>query len=182
MILSRKSVLLLCLLVVVFDLPLMGQISEKAGQFDSGKMWTFEYAPTEHFEETYDIDVDEEWFENARLGTLRIPGCSASFVSSYGLVLTNHHCSRSAISSVSQDGETLLDDGFYANSIEEERPVSAMYADQLVAIEDVTEEIFAAEDSAQTDAERVQFRTEAIEAIQERLSAASELSEGSSCR
>ena len=155
----------------------MGQISEKAGEFDNGKMWTFEYPPVEYFEENYDFDADEEWFENARLGALRIPGCTASFVSSYGLVLTNHHCSRTAISAVSGEGEDLLDNGFYAKSLAEERPVPGMYADQLIDIEDVTDEIFLAQDSAQTDAERIQFRDSAIESIQERLAAASGLTD-----
>ena len=173
----RQFVLLLCLLFVAGAVPVSGQISQKAEQFDNGKMWTFEYSPAEYFEDTYDFEADDEWFENARLGTLRIPGCTASFVSSYGLVLTNHHCSRSAISSVSQEGEELLDAGFYAKSVSEERPVPNMYADQLISIEDVTDEIFAAQDSAQTDAERVQFRENAISLIQERIKEASELSD-----
>lgn len=158
-------------------MPLQAQISTKAGQFDNGKMWTFEYSPAEYFEETYDFEADENWFKEAQLGTLRIPGCTASFVSSYGLVLTNHHCSRSAITSVSGQDEELLDNGYYAKSLAEERRVPDLYADQLIAIEDVTDEVFAAQDSAQTDAERVQFRADAIERIQERLREASELEE-----
>ena len=157
--------------------PAQAQKSTQAGPFDNGKMWTFEDAPAEYFEETYDFDADESWFEQARLGALRIPGCTASFVSSYGLVLTNHHCSRTAITNVSGEDEELIERGFYAKSLAEERPVSGMYADQLIAIEDVTEEIFAAQDSAQTDAERVEYEARAIQQIQERLKKASELDE-----
>ncbi|MBX2821324.1 MAG: S46 family peptidase [Rhodothermaceae bacterium] len=177
MVYNRQIVLVLLFLLVGTAAPAYGQISEKAEQFDNGKMWTFEYAPRAYFEETYDFEANERWFENARLGTLRIPGCTASFVSSYGLVLTNHHCSRAAITGVSEDGEDLLEDGFYAKSIAEERPIPNMYADQLVAIEDVTEEIFAATDSAQTDAERVQFREDAIAAVQARAQSNSGLDE-----
>ena len=142
----------------------------RAGQFDQGKMWTFENPPIEYFDETYDFDPDEAWFEHARLGALRIPGCSASFVSPNGLVLTNHHCGRGHATSVSREGENILDDGFYAESLEEERQVVGLWADQLIEIRDVTADVDAATAQAQTPAERAQARDEAIAGIEERIS------------
>ena len=44
---------------------------------------------------------------------LRMPGCSASFVSPHGLVATNHHCAEGAVVAVDRGGEGLLDNGFY---------------------------------------------------------------------
>ncbi len=146
------------------------QDEEKAGRFDNGKMWTFEHPPYEYFREAYDFAPDDSWFEQARLGALRIPGCTASFVSSYGLVLTNHHCSRSAVTQVTQDGEMLTENGFYASSLEEERQVPGFYADQLINITNVTDEVIAAEAEAQTDAERAQARQDAIDGISSRIS------------
>ena len=61
----------------------------QAGPFDQGKMWTFEAPPVNYFAETYGFRPDAAWFEKARLGALRIPSCSASFVSPNGLVMTN---------------------------------------------------------------------------------------------
>ncbi len=141
----------------------------RAGRFDQGKMWTFDYPPIEYFAETYGFNPDEEWFEWARLATLRIPGCTASFVSPNGLVLTNHHCGRSHATNVSREGENILDNGFYAESLREERHVPGMWADQLVEIRDVTDEIAAAIAAAETDAERAQARADAIGTIEERL-------------
>lgn len=112
-----------------------------AGRFDDGKMWTFDFPPTEYLKETYGFEPDAAWYANARLGALRIPGCSASLVSSTGLVMTNHHCARSHVTSVMREGEELVDDGFYAATLEEERPAADMWADQLIAIHDVTEEV-----------------------------------------
>jgi len=112
-----------------------------AQRFDRGKMWTFENAPVDYFEEEYGFRPDETWFRKARLGALRIPGCSASFVSPHGLVMTNHHCGRESVSQVSQESEALLDNGFYAESLEEERKVPDFYVEQLVEIEDVTEKV-----------------------------------------
>jgi len=142
----------------------------RAGRFDMGKMWTFENAPTEYFTDTYGFNADQAWFDGARLAALRIPGCSAAFVSPNGLVVTNHHCVRgSAVVRVTREGESLLDDGFYAPTLEEERPIPNYYVDQLIAAEDVSDKIFAATDQARSDAERQHLRQRVIAEIQDRL-------------
>ena len=140
-----------------------------AGRFDNGRMWTFDFPPVEQFAEAHGFSPDEAWFERARLGALRIPGCTASFVSGLGLVMTNHHCGRNHVSTVSGDDENLLDDGFYAETIELERPVPGLYADQLVEIQDVTDDVYAALEGAETDAERADARREAIANTQRRI-------------
>lgn len=140
----------------------------QAGPFDQGKMWTFEFPPTDYIEETYGFRPDEAWFEKARLGALRIPSCSASFVSPNGLVLTNHHCAREFVSQVSAEGEALLDDGFFATDLADERPVEDFEADQLLEIIDVTEEVNARVDAA-PEAERADVRESVLEEIEERI-------------
>jgi hypothetical protein len=139
----------------------------RAGKFDNGKMWTFEYPPLEYLRETYQFEPDQSWFERVRLGALRIQGCSASFVSPNGLVLTNHHCARESVTGVSQPGENLLDNGFYARSLEEERE-SSQTADQLIAIKDVTEEVYAALEGT-AEAERGAALREIREELSERI-------------
>ena len=141
----------------------------RAGRFDNGKMWTFDFPPIDYLKETYNFEPDAAWFDNARLGALRIPGCSASFVSPNGLLMTNHHCGRSHVTAVTGEGENLTDDGFYATTLDEERRAPNMLADQLIAITDVTDEVYAALEGMETDAERVNARQETIEAIQTRM-------------
>jgi S1-C subfamily serine protease len=141
----------------------------RAGRFDMGRMWTFEYAPRQYFSETYGFPADDDWFDRARLSVLRIPGCSASFVSPNGLVVTNHHCVRNAIVQVTQPGESLLDDGFYADAVTGERRIPNYYADQLLAVQDVSAEVFAAIDAAATDAARAAARQEVLARIEQRL-------------
>jgi hypothetical protein len=140
----------------------------QAGRFDQGKMWTFEFPPVDYLEETYGFRPDEAWFEKARLGALRIPSCSASFVSPHGLVMTNHHCAREFVSQVSGEGESLLDDGMVATDLADERPVEDFEADQLIEIVDVTDEVNSALDALPAAA-RVDAREILLEEIEARI-------------
>ena len=162
---ARRFLFACCLLILV-PAALAQDDVMRAGPLDGGKMWLFENPPVEYLAETYDFRPDEAWFEHARLGALRLPNCSAAFVSSDGLIATNHHCARGAIVDVTQPGEDLVDEGFTARSVEEERFVPGLYVDQLIRIDDVTERIEAAVADAQTDAERAEARREAIEQIE----------------
>ena len=47
-------------------------------------------------------------------------GCTASIISSNGLVLTNHHCGYNAIAELSTAEQNHLKNGFWAGSLEEE--------------------------------------------------------------
>lgn len=125
----------------------------KAQKFDTGKMWSFDYPPTEYFKKTYNFSADESWFENVRLSALRIPGCTSSFVSEDGLMMTNHHCARYGfLERIQKPGEDLTKNGFYAATLDEERKIPNYYADQLVLIKDVTAEVQkAAETGANAD-------------------------------
>jgi hypothetical protein len=118
--------------------PAVPDSALQAGRFDNGKMWTFEYPPLDYFREAYGFAPDSAWFRTARLGALRLPNCTASFVSPDGLVLTNHHCAREHVVAVQRPGETSLDQGFYAATLADERAVPDLYIDQLIAIEDIT--------------------------------------------
>ena len=141
----------------------------RAQPLDGGKMWLFEDPPTEYLADTYGFRPDEAWYRRARLASLRMPGCSASFVSPHGLVLTNHHCAQSSVVAVDRGGEGLLDGGFSATALGDERHVPDLYMDQLVAITDVTDEVSAPVDAAQTDAEREAAFAEAEAAVRSRL-------------
>jgi len=170
---SRRALLAVAALALPLAAAAQSADAPRPGRFEFGKMWTFEYAPAEYFSSEYGFDASPAWFERARLAALRIPGCSASFVSPHGLVVTNQHCARDAISAVTRAGENLMDDGFYARSLDEERPIPDAWADQLLSAQDVTAEIYAAVDAA-SEAERPQARERAIAEVQRRLAAEQE--------
>ena len=139
----------------------------KAGRFDTGKMWTFEYPPTDYFKAEYNFTPDEKWFEHVRLSTLKFATyCSASFVSEDGLIMTNHHCARESVTEISGLDEDLHKNGFIAEDLEDEKPVPGLFVDQCIKIEDVTKEIDDALEKAKSEEESINLEKEKIKEIE----------------
>lgn len=132
----------------------------KAQKFDTGKMWSFDYPPFEHFEKTYDFKPTQEWFDDVRLSALRVPGCTSSFQSEDGLMMTNYHCAEGLVRRVQKEGEDLVTNGFYAKTLAEERKIPNYYTEQLVFIKDVTDEISSAVDTAKTNEAKTKIKEE----------------------
>jgi hypothetical protein len=131
-----------------------------------GTMWTFDAPPLEYWKAQYDFAPDQEWLDRVRLASVRLPGCSSSFVSENGLVMTNHHCARGCISAVSPADTNYQETGFIANSGEEERACPGMWVDQLQSIEDVTARVRGAV-KATVPAEQVAQRDAITETIED---------------
>lgn len=148
-----KSIIILILFA--FILPLHAQVNldtVRSQKFDTGKMWSFDYPPVDFFKQTYDFTPDESWFEDVRLSALRLPNCTSSFVSEDGLMMTNHHCARGLLDLLKKEGEDLVKNGFFATTLAEERKIPNYYADQLIIIKDVTDEVqTAAQSGANAD-------------------------------
>ncbi|MGH8083184.1 MAG: S46 family peptidase [Lysobacter sp.] len=105
-------------------------------------------------------------------------GCTASFVSPRGLVVTNHHCAYGAIQLNSTAQKNLMRDGFVATVPGDEvsaGPASRIYV--LDSIQDVTAQVKAAIDDAVEPIDR----THALEAIEKRLIATCEADPGYGC-
>ncbi|HEX9253806.1 MAG TPA: S46 family peptidase [Ignavibacteriaceae bacterium] len=138
----------------------------KAQKFDMGKMWTFENPPLDYFEKEYGFRPSQELLEKFQKSALKFGGgCSASFVSEDGLIMTNHHCVRGILSTVQKDDENILRDGFYAKTLEEERTIPNLKVEQLIIVKDVTKEIQSAMDKVKTDAEKIEARDKKIEEL-----------------
>jgi hypothetical protein len=68
-------------------------------------------------------------------------GCTAEIMSDKALVFTNHHCGYDAIQKLSTVEHNYLEDGFWANSFEEELPAPGLTVTFIDDIIDVTEQI-----------------------------------------
>ncbi len=143
----------------------------KAQKFDMGKMWTFENPPLDYFEQEYNFRPTDDWLEKVRKSALRFgKGCSASFVSADGLIMTNHHCVRGILSRLNEDDEDLLANGFYAETIEEEKHISDLFVDQLIYIEDITADVLSAMEKGETDSTKIALRDNKIEKLKTKAS------------
>lgn len=105
-------------------------------------MWTFDGFPSEQVREQYGWAPDQEWLDRVQAASVRLTGgCSASFVSPDGLILTNHHCIASCLYENSTDESDLLANGFIAAAREEERKCAGQQAEVVTLITDVTSDV-----------------------------------------
>jgi hypothetical protein len=134
---------------------------------ETGKMWTFDVPPLEYWASRYNFRPTSEWLDHVRLASVRYGGgCSASFVSSSGLVMTNHHCARGCIEGATREGEDLLGNGFYAPRREDERVCEGLFLDQLQAITDVTDSVTAGIVASTAPGVAAERRTAAIKRLE----------------
>ena len=124
---------LLIVTLFLFDL------SAKA---DEG-MWTYDNFPSARVQTQYGVKIDQPWLDRVRTATVRLAGCSASFVSKDGLILTNHHCVEGCLAENSSKEKSFIEDGFIAREREQELKCATQIADVLVAMENVTDKIEA---------------------------------------
>jgi hypothetical protein len=74
--------------------------------------------------------------------------CSASFVSPQGLVVTNHHCVQGALAFNSDEKNNLVENGFLARSLGEEKPAGpTQHLFVTQAVKDVTQDILGGLDA-----------------------------------
>src|ERR1035437_8249631 len=158
-----KQIKFLPLLLIIFSNLIFAQHNYnginldtvKAQRFDTGKMWTFDFPPEEYLEKTYNFRPSKDWLEEVRLSSLRFGfGCSASFISEDGLILTNYHCSYNQLNDIQKSGEDLLKTGFIAKSPDEERKSPGLFVDQLISIKDVTNEVVESFNSGKSTDEK----------------------------
>ena len=108
-------------------------------------MWTLDNLPRVELKSQYDFSPDQAWVDKVMLSSLRLAGgCSGSFVSSTGLVLTNHHCAVGCLEQVSSAKKNYVNDGFLARTREEEIRCPEIELNRLEKITDVTKEVNAA--------------------------------------
>lgn len=92
--------------------------------------------------------------------TVQISGCTASFVSADGLMMTNHHCGFGAVSALSTVQQNHLENGYAAATRADELPAKGMEVQVLKRIDDVTSLFHEAQAKATSDLERHQVTEE----------------------
>jgi hypothetical protein len=128
----------MCLAALLAALALGGPAAADEG------MWPFDEAPLARVKDSLGVTLDSRWLDHLRDASVRLTnGCSASVVSREGLVLSNQHCLVACAQQVSPPGKDFVNDGFLAETRDEERACPGVQAEILVGITDVTAAIFA---------------------------------------
>ena len=107
-------------------------------------LWTFDNFPIQTVNQKYGTQIDQAWLDRLRLASVRIQGCSASFVSPEGLILTNWHCVVGCAQELSDAQRDYVKNGFTAGTREEEVQCPGQTAEVLTEITDVTDRVRAA--------------------------------------
>lgn len=132
-------------------------------------MWPYNMIPKQQIQEKYGVTLDEDWIQKAQKASLRMSaGGSASFVSKKGLVMTNHHVGAESLYNLSTADQDFIEKGFYAKSYEEELKCPNLYVDQLISIQDVTQEVNQNIGQGMNTADREKMRKAAIASIKKK--------------
>jgi len=107
-------------------------------------MWTFDNFPIRLVNDRLGTRIDQAWLDRVRGAAVRIQGCSASFVSPEGLILTNHHCVVSCVQELSSAQSDYVKNGWMPATREGETQCPGQTAEVLTDIIDVTERVLGA--------------------------------------
>ncbi len=130
-------------------------------------MWLFNDLPVEHLKSTYDFEPTSEWTNHLMKACVRFNvGGSASFISSNGLVLTNHHVGSDTLHKLSSEDNDLYTNGFYARSLDQELKAPDLELNQLINIKDVTDEVNRAVSDGLSASDAAKARRAAIATIE----------------
>jgi len=117
-------------------------LSACGSAFAAEGMWTPDNLPGAQLKAKYQFSPDAAWVAHAQRAALRLAGgCSGSFVSSNGLVLTNHHCVNSCVQQLSTADKDFIKSGFYAKDEKSEIKCPEIELNRLDGITDVTERV-----------------------------------------
>lgn len=130
----------------------------------------------------FELPLDKLWNEQAGGGLLanavQLPGCSGSFISPDGLLITNHHCVVGVLQEHSTPQQNIGRDGFLARTRAEEKPSKTYRVQVPRAFRDVTSRVLAAVPAGADDLARFK----AVEAAEKAIVAECEKTPGTRCQ
>ncbi|RZK56534.1 MAG: S46 family peptidase [Pedobacter sp.] len=96
---------------------------------------------------------------------VNVGGCTGSFVSNEGLIITNHHCAFSAVQLASTPEKDYLNNGFVAKSHEEEIEAKGLTCRITDSYEDVSDKVLGAVAQIEDPTTRLQLINNAMKNI-----------------
>jgi hypothetical protein len=87
---------------------------------------------------------------------VRVGGCTGSFLSNDGLIVTNHHCAFGFVTAISTPQHNYMKEGFLAKTRGEERLAQGLLCKITASYEDVSVKVLAGTESIADPNERLQ--------------------------
>lgn len=120
-----------------------------ASAFAAEGKWTpqqvLQLGPAWVKQQGFSLPLSKLWDEKAQQGFLanavQLPGCSGSFVSADGLLITNHHCIVGILQEHSTPEQNLSRDGYLAKTRADEKPAKAFRIQVPRRFLDVTKDV-----------------------------------------
>src|SRR5690606_24908203 len=108
------------------------------------------------------LEIDQtDIFNPGKVGLVdalvQVGGCTGSFVSDEGLIITNHHCAFSAVQLASTPENDYLTHGFVAREREQEIKAEGLTIRITDSYEDVSKRVLEAANKSKDPAERIQL-------------------------
>ena len=145
----------LCLLAgVLVGCPLAIPASAEEGMYPMSELKQLDLAArgidltAEQLFNTQDVSLVD--------GVCRVNGCTGSFVSPQGLIITNHHCAYAAIQKASTAERDYLTDGFVAASLQDEIPASDYTVRVTEDYRDVSQQVLASVEPSMAPLQRAE--------------------------
>lgn len=105
-------------------------------------IWLFNQAPKERIQKKYGFTLTDEFLNRLRTASVRLNnGGSGSFVSSQGLIFTNHHVAMDCIQKLSSATHDYMNNGFSAPKQTDEKACPDLEVNVLTEITDVTDRV-----------------------------------------
>ncbi len=156
-----KRCCLLSFLLVAVSINSLSKINADEG------MWLFNDLPKDYLKSKHGFEPTDEWADKLMKSCVRFNvGGSASFISSNGLVLTNHHVAFDTLSKLSNDENNYAKDGFLAKSMDSELKAPDLELNQLQKITDVTDKVNESVTADMAPADAAKARRARIDEIQ----------------
>jgi hypothetical protein len=120
-------------------------IGLSAGTAADEGMWTIDGFPRAAAAKTYGVQVTDQFLQQLQRSVVRLEtGCTGSFVSPEGLILTNHHCVAGCLADNSTAQRDLMADGHLAAAADDEIRCQGAQASVLMSTENVTAQVMRA--------------------------------------